>query len=507
MTAIPIVKVTFPWDFADSWAETLNVAKTCLQAGTRVGEDPYGHFKSCILSLLACNPDLQGKALPNHFPALQICLTSQCDSSFVTHFIGKVLPWMARCLAHAPQTLKGGVSLLTQLSEKDGNQDTKITFTQEEVVILMVMGFFSLFPDRFGPKAGRTKTPHNPQNNPLRRPLEMPCFNFISLFMTGGDSNAAKVRCLLEYFTIMERDWGTVVATGLQIEILRSSRPILSAQEFFLGPKVSEQPLVPIDYRANFPIENCQGCIQADFANEWIGGGVLRSGCVQEEIRMMVSTELLVSLLVCERMLDHESITISGCAQYSDFVGYGQSFRFTKEKVIPKAEYPRPGSHIRNVAVVAFDALNFSWIEDKSTQFKQVVIDRELIKAFAAFSGPSAASLLLDLEHEVLTDKSNCSKAIPLATGNWGCGVFEGHLELKFLIQWIAASAIQRPVVYCAIGPDEKMAKVRQLLTALSQGSTTVGVLYSAITSYLNVVGLQGKDRFTEYVLSKICNQ
>lgn len=27
-----------------------------------------------------------------------------------------------------------------------------------------------------------------------------------------------------------------------------------------------------------------------------------------------------------------------------------------------------------------------------------------------------------------------------LVLGNWGCGAFGGHLQLKFLIQWIAAS-------------------------------------------------------------------
>lgn len=27
-----------------------------------------------------------------------------------------------------------------------------------------------------------------------------------------------------------------------------------------------------------------------------------------------------------------------------------------------------------------------------------------------------------------------------IATGNWGCGAFGGHLQLKFVLQWIAAS-------------------------------------------------------------------
>ncbi|KAG0340787.1 hypothetical protein BG004_006281 [Podila humilis] len=31
-----------------------------------------------------------------------------------------------------------------------------------------------------------------------------------------------------------------------------------------------------------------------------------------------------------------------------------------------------------------------------------------------------------------------------IATGNWGCGAFGGHLELKFVLQWIAASVCSR---------------------------------------------------------------
>lgn len=37
-------------------------------------------------------------------------------------------------------------------------------------------------------------------------------------------------------------------------------------------------------------------------------------------------------------------------------------------------------------------------------------------------------------------------------TGNWGCGVFNGNPELKFLIQWIAVSQAERDMVYTTFG-------------------------------------------------------
>ena len=39
--------------------------------------------------------------------------------------------------------------------------------------------------------------------------------------------------------------------------------------------------------------------LQLDFANKYVGGGVLGNGCVQEEIRFLICPELIVSCLLC----------------------------------------------------------------------------------------------------------------------------------------------------------------------------------------------------------------
>lgn len=43
-------------------------------------------------------------------------------------------------------------------------------------------------------------------------------------------------------------------------------------------------------------------CTQADFANKYIGGGVLCGGCVQEEIRFAECPELTACVWVCARI-------------------------------------------------------------------------------------------------------------------------------------------------------------------------------------------------------------
>ncbi len=62
--------------------------------------------------------------------------------------------------------------------------------------------------------------------------------------------------------------------------------------------------------------------------------------------------------------------------------------------------------------VVAIDAMYFS---KPSIQYNMKYIKRELIKAYAGFR----------------TQGSTPNQAFPIATGNWGCGAFNGDKQLK----------------------------------------------------------------------------
>jgi len=52
--------------------------------------------------------------------------------------------------------------------------------------------------------------------------------------------------------------------------------------------------------------------LQADFANCMIGGGVLRMGCVQEEIQFLTHPELLISRLFTQQLDDNEVLIMKG---------------------------------------------------------------------------------------------------------------------------------------------------------------------------------------------------
>eukprot|EP00969_Alexandrium_andersonii_P029858 1303250-Alexandrium_andersonii.AAC.1 len=77
----------------------------------------------------------------------------------------------------------------------------------------------------------------------------------------------------------------------------------------------SRQPLLAMEavkMHVGFEAAAGEGCLLADFANMFIGGGVLRGGNVQEEIRFAICPELCATLLVCPCMLPNEAITVVG---------------------------------------------------------------------------------------------------------------------------------------------------------------------------------------------------
>jgi len=75
-------------------------------------------------------------------------------------------------------------------------------------------------------------------------------------------------------------------------------------------------------------IEDFPKVIEVDFANKHIGGGVLGTGCVQEEIRFVLSPELIVSLLFCETLDDKETILIKGAERFNNYEGYSDTFKW-----------------------------------------------------------------------------------------------------------------------------------------------------------------------------------
>lgn len=287
-------------------------------------------------------------------------------------------------------------------------------------------------------------------------PLDLPEFNL--QFVLQADKT--KTKCLLCYFA-----------------------RIAAADEAFLDEEVSfgrrceagklegaswralEKPLLPLQVVSG-AIEDAHELLQADFANEYLGGGALQGGNVQEEIRFAVCPECIVGMLFCEKMEPYEALFIVGALQYSRYEGYGGSFKFVgptdaaMSYTLPADARNRRGPHI-----VALDALVFPG----SDQYKEGYILRELRKSYVACLGDPSED----------AGPRRCG----FATGNWGCGVFGGDPELKALIQWLSASAADREVAYYPFG-DKRVARLQEVVDAVQESGCTCGELYGLLQAH-----------------------
>ena len=200
-------------------------------------------------------------------------------------------------------------------------------------------------------------------------------------------------------------------------------------------------------------IEDAAGHLQVDFANRFLGGGVLTGGCVQEEMRFSVSPELLAAMIVSPVMEPREAVLVHGAGRFAATAGYGHKMRYAGPF---DDDAPRLDDGTPDVALVAIDALDFRR-GDAATQYAPAALLREVEKARAGF----------------LRD----ARGLPVATGNWGGGAFLGDPALKAVIQWIAASSCGRPVRYFPFG-DARVEGIAGFADAARARFETAGALW-----------------------------
>ncbi|XP_032792418.2 poly(ADP-ribose) glycohydrolase [Daphnia magna] len=351
-----------------------------------------------------------------------------------------ILPGIIRLAIEVPERVTRTPVLLVR------NKSHSISMSQSQIASLLANAFLNTYPRR----------------NTQKRQSEFasyPDINFIKLLENRSRSSwvYGKLRCLLNYFDRVVTEEPKGVVTFTRQVVSDSEYPSWdTASDTLNGFHVSSEGTIEKEGR---------GLLQVDFANKFIGGGVLNTGCVQEEIRFVICPELIAACLFSEVMENNEALIITGCEQYSRHSGYGDTFRFEGDFVdnTPRDAYGR-----RLCQVVAIDAIPF---RSKEVQYKQESIDRELRKAFAGF---------------------HCRHGVALtavATGNWGCGAFRGDPRLKCLIQLMAAAVTHRDVVYFTFGDRQLRDDLYNMYSLLKEKEVTVGTLYTMLCQYGQQIG------------------
>lgn len=200
----------------------------------------------------------------------------------------------------------------------------------------------------------------------------------------------------------------------------------------------SDIQLKEVNIKPKGVIEDGVSTVMVDFANMYIGGGCMGSGCVQEEILFLIYPELLFSIMIFPPMRDNEAIVISGAKRYTNYEGYGWSLKYGGKYERPQEEDDKDSTAV----FAAIDALYLPSIQLQIDQFRPKLLIRELCKAVVGFQD----------NHY---DQSTHDSKMAVSTGKWGCGAFNGNPELKFLTQWIAASYAGRDMNFFTLNGSD----------------------------------------------------
>lgn len=406
---------------------------------------------------------------PYDFSQLVAVLDESMTPSQRAAFFGVVFPFIKEMALRGKSLFPEGVPILQQGARG------AVRLTEVQVTSLLACCFLSLFP-------GRHRTFHAEHylgNSELKQyAAKLGFVNFGSLFSCPQNQAREKIRCFINYFAVQQGRRQMIAESPMVIEVIRCvlGKPIPDLVK-------CDKPLTSITLHTEGVIEDARGALQVDFANHVLGGGVLNRGCVQEEIRFAVCPELLLSRIVCECLRSDEAVIINGAAQFSAYKGYASTFEFSGPLALPHiSERERTVlKRVRDISVVAMDAVNY-----KSTnlhpemQYLANWIQRDTLKALVSFSGASSASID---GTQNLSSLPTAWKG-PVATGNWGCGAFAGDTEMKLLQQWMAASAVGRPLEYYTFGNEGLRTRFASLQRVLQQEKCTVGDVYCCLLMY-----------------------
>ncbi|XP_059617955.1 poly(ADP-ribose) glycohydrolase [Phlebotomus argentipes] len=351
-------------------------------------------------------------------------------------FFTVMLPKIMDLALKLPQLIPGGIPLLKQ------GRNHSISLSQEQVACLVANAFLCTFPRR----------------NTLKWESEYgnyPDINFNRLFASTEARCLEKIKCICHYFKRIFSKMPTGVITF--------SRRFVDPR---LMPRwdLADAPFeaVKVDVRTDGTIEdNGKGLLQVDFANKFVGGGVLGSGCVQEEIRFVICPELLISRLFTEALDKTEALHVIGAEQFSEYSGYAGSFTWKGNHI---DDTPRDECGRRKCHIVAIDALHFA---EEAQQYQAKLMLRELNKAYVGFL-PSER------------DKPFAA----VASGNWGCGAFNGDSKLKSLLQIMVCTLTKRDLVYFTFGDCVLKSDIDEMFGFLVERKLTVQDIYRCLCEF-----------------------
>ena len=328
---------------------------------------------------------------------------------------------------------------------------------------IVALAFFCLFPQD------------------MRSEYQLPDVNFDSFFenLTRGQSASpqrAKLQCFLHYFERLAKLDNIDIPGDIEFHrVVLTEEDELSQAQLLACTK----PLCPL---VVLPEGGTEGAginvLQVNFANRYLGGGVLRRGNTQEEIRFSICPELMCALLFIECMAPNEAVVIKGFEQFSAYNGYAKSFQFAGDYQ-DLSEKDTEGNILTTLCSI--DAVSYRTCKGNG-QFEEQHYMRDLSKAYVGFLQPYITDRSQEGACPTGGDNSwvfslDPHKVRAIATGNWGCGCFGGNAQFKALLQWIAASMAGCPALIYYTYNDPSVCQLEKVADLVYQAKWTVGQL------------------------------
>ncbi|XP_039751503.1 poly(ADP-ribose) glycohydrolase-like [Pararge aegeria] len=361
------------------------------------------------------------------------------DEDESQYFFDVTLPEIAKLALALPKLVQSPIPLLKQ------HKNRSVSLSQQQISSLLANAFFCTYPRRNTHKKDAEYSSY-------------PFINFNALYNCSPSAHVLeKIKCLCHYFRRVCQKVPVGVVTFSRRSVPPRTQPHWPSSDKLLSE-------LPVHVDPQDTIEDAHGLIQVDFANKYLGGGVLGNGSVQEEIRFVICPELLISMLFTEYMRPNEALIMIGCEQFSTYTGYGHSFQWLGDYT---DDCPYDSSGRRRCAVLAIDALPF---HSQLQEHRKEAVDRELNKAWVGFS--------------FFTPDDPGLNYPGVATGNWGCGAFGGTAALKSLIQMMALTQAGRPMAYYTFGDVKLRDDIMRVYNTLARHNVTVGGLYGLILEF-----------------------
>ncbi|XP_063697469.1 poly(ADP-ribose) glycohydrolase-like [Culicoides brevitarsis] len=414
--------------FDDAGSETI---KNRWQVIREAFATKINNSKELEAAILSYNENFKNKW---KFRALHSLFEDDLSEEESEAFFEHSLPKIIKLALQLPELIPWAIPLL-----KQGNNKS-VSLSQQQVGSLLANAFLCTFPRRNS-------------NSDQHEYANYPNINFSRLFQSSGQAVLEKIKCICHYFR-------RITSPG------QAPSGVLTISRRFVKdfPKWSTLE-VPVT-RGGFivddsgTIEDATGKLQVDFANKFLGGGVLGHGCVQEEIRFVICPELLVSMLFVECMKPNEAVLVTGAERFSNYSGYASTFKWSGNH---EDTTQWDTSRRKQCTIVAIDALAF---RDGRHQYKEELMLRELNKAFVGFY------------HEL------SSPPPAVASGNWGCGAFGGEPLLKSLLQLIVCAQINRPLHYFTFHDEELKQNLEQIFDFLRTNNVLVKDLWRSLKEF-----------------------